>query len=270
MSEKLRRTFWRSLCGGERRVRPRLGRVVIGVPGSLVGVATMPDTRRHILSAWFSPYAGGGDAPRIVLVASAIRLSFLTIGWNLLAGVSTLAASVTSGSLSLGGFGLNTLIDTAASVALVWRFKKEASDESAAERLERRAETAIGLAMGAAALYLTAQGVHSLVVGANPKTSIVGLVIIGLSLILLPGLAYTKARVASLLRSRALRGDAILTAASAGLALLTLAALVANTSLGWWWADAGAALLIAAALGTEASRAIWEVRRRSESCEPGA
>jgi hypothetical protein len=39
------------------------------------------------------------------------------------AGVWTLAASVSSGSLSLGGFGLNTLIDTAASGALVWRFR---------------------------------------------------------------------------------------------------------------------------------------------------
>jgi divalent metal cation (Fe/Co/Zn/Cd) transporter len=225
----------------------------------------MPDLRRHALLSWLAPYAGGRLPSRIALVASAIRLSFLTIGWNLVAGVSTLAASVSSGSLSLGGFGLNTLIDTAASGALVWRFKKEASDESAAERLERRAETAIGLAMYAAALYLTVQGVHALVVGAEPKTSVIGAVVSGLSLILLAGLAYTKARVASLLGSRALRGDAILTRASAGLAMLTLAALLANSWLGWWWADAGAALVIAAALGTEASRAIWEGRRRATS-----
>jgi divalent metal cation (Fe/Co/Zn/Cd) transporter len=230
----------------------------------------MPDLRRSHLVSWLAPCASDTPLRRVVLVSAAIRLSFLTIGWNLVAGVMTLAASVSSGSLSLGGFGLNTLIDTAASGALVWRFKKEASDESAAERLERRAETAIGLAMYAAALYLTVQGVHSLVVGAHPKTSVVGAVISGASLIFLPGLAYTKARVASLLGSRALRGDAILTGASAGLALLTLSALVANSLLGWWWADAVAALLIAAALGTEASRAIWEARRRSQSCDSGA
>src|SRR6266511_3929966 len=159
----------------------------------------MPDHRRSHLFSWLAPYASEKPLARVVLVSSAIRLSFLTIGWNLVAGVLTLVASVSSGSLSLGGFGLNTLIDTAASVALVWRFKKEASDERAAERLERRAETAIGLAMCAAALYLTAQGVHSLVVGAHPKNSTIGLVIGSLSLILLPALAYAKARVASLL-----------------------------------------------------------------------
>jgi divalent metal cation (Fe/Co/Zn/Cd) transporter len=91
------------------------------------------------------------------------------------------------------------------------------------------------------------------------------MVVIGLSLALLPGLAYTKARVAAMLGSRALRGDAILTAASAGLALLTLTALILDTRFGWWWADAVAALFIAAALGTEASRAIWDARRRSET-----
>jgi divalent metal cation (Fe/Co/Zn/Cd) transporter len=223
----------------------------------------MPNHRLSNRFSWFAPYAGVVPPSRIVLVASAISLSFLTIAWNLAAGVVTLTASVTSGSLSLGGFGLNTLIDTAASGALVWRFKKEANDASAAERLERRAETAIGVAMYAAALYLGVQGVHSLVVGKHPTTSLVGMVVVGLSLVLLPGLAYRKARVASLLASRALRGDAILTAASAGLALLTLAALILDSGLGWWWADAGAALLIGGALGTEASRAIREGRRRA-------
>jgi divalent metal cation (Fe/Co/Zn/Cd) transporter len=224
----------------------------------------VPGYRRSSdLFRWIAPYAGVVPPSRIALVASAIRLSLLTIAWNLVAGTVTLAASVTSGSLSLGGFGLNTLIDTCASVALVWRFKKEAHDASAAERLERRAETAIGLAMYAAALYLLGQGVHALVVGTHPATSVVGMVVSGLSLVLLPGLAYTKARLASMLGSRALRGDAILTAASAGLALLTLGALILDSALGWWWADAGAALVIATALGTEASRAIREGRRRA-------
>jgi divalent metal cation (Fe/Co/Zn/Cd) transporter len=223
----------------------------------------MPGYRRSSdLFSWIAPYAGVVPPSRIVLVSSAIRLSLLTIAWTLSAGAVTLAASLTSGSLSLGGFGLNTLIDTAASGALVRRFRREASDASGAERLERRAETAIGLAMYAAALYLCVQGVHSLVVAKHPTTSVVGMVVIGLSLVLLPGLAYTKARIASLLGSRALRGDAILSAASAGLALLTLIALILDSGLGWWWADVGAALVIASALATEASRAMREARRR--------
>ena len=63
-----------------------------------------------------------------------------------------------------------------------------------------------------------------------------------------------KLRVASHLGSPALRGDAVLTLAAAALAAITLVALLANSLLDWWWADPTAALVIAIALATEATR----------------
>ena len=202
-------------------------------------------------------------SPRHSLISSAVRLSVLTIAWNLLAGGLALGASLITGSLSLGGFGLNTLIDMSASVVLVWRFSKDANDPSAAARLERRAEIAIGVAMLAVAAYLTAQGLHALVAGSHPETSTVGIAVTIASLALLPWLASAKARVALRLPSRALRADAILTGASAALAALTLAALVANSALGWWWADAAAALMIAAGLVFEVARAARTILARA-------
>jgi divalent metal cation (Fe/Co/Zn/Cd) transporter len=199
--------------------------------------------------------ANSSPHPRPALISTAIRLSLLTIAWNLIVGGLAFAASLLTGSLSLGGFGLNTLIDMSASVVLVWRFWKEADDPQAAARLEHRAEIAIGGAMLAVAAYLTVQGVHSLVTESHPQTSPIGLAVTIGSVLLLPWLSHAKARVAVRLPSRALRADAILTGASAALAALTLAALVANSRLGWWWADAGAALLIAAVLLIEVARA---------------
>jgi divalent metal cation (Fe/Co/Zn/Cd) transporter len=201
-------------------------------------------------------------ADRRHLVRTALRLSYLTIAWNLAAGGSALALALLTGSLSLGGFALSTLIDMGASIALVWRFTMEARDASAAERLERRAEALIGAAMFAAALFLAVESVRALVDRAHPETSIGGLVVGSVSLLFLPPLARAKWRVAAQLGSRALRGDSILTAASSILALLTLVALVLTRGVGWWWADAAAALAIAAALGTEAARAEVEARRR--------
>ena len=201
-------------------------------------------------------------ADRRHLVRSALRLSYLTIAWNLAAGASALALALIAGSLSLGGFALSTLIDMGASVALVWRFTMEARDASAAERLERRAEALIGAAMFAAALFLAVESVRALVESAHPESSAGGLVVSSVSLVFLPPLARAKWRVAVSLRSRALRGDSVLTGASSILALLTLVALVLNRALGWWWADAAAALAIAAALATEAVRAELEARWR--------
>lgn len=192
--------------------------------------------------------------PRQLLISSAIWLSVLTISWNLLAGGLALGASVITGGLSLGGFGLNTLIDMSASVVLFWRFWQDADDPEAAARLEWRAEIAIGVAMLGVAIYLIVQGLHALVTSSHPETSAVGLGVTIASIVLLPWLSHSKARVAVRLPSRALRADAILTGASAALAALTLAALVANSRFGWWWADATAALIIAVALVMEVTR----------------
>jgi len=199
--------------------------------------------------------------PRADGIAAAIRLSFVTIGWNVIGGTVAVTSAVVYGSISLAAFGLSMLIDTAASVALVWRFKKEERDPDGADRIEARAEVAIGLAMAVSALYLGLQSTHALWRGAHPDTAPPGIVVSIASLIFLPWLARAKWRVVRELDSKALRGDSLLTAASAALAATTLAALVANSLFGWWWADAVAALLIASALVFEATRAAAYRRR---------
>jgi divalent metal cation (Fe/Co/Zn/Cd) transporter len=195
---------------------------------------------------------------------SAVRLSFLTIGWNLIAGTVAVASALLYGSISLAAFGLSMLIDTAASVALVWRFSMEERDPDGADRVEARAEVAIGIAMTAAAVYLALQSAHALWRGSHPETALPGIVVSVASLLFLPWLARAKWRVAQELGSKALRGDSLLTAASATLAATTLVALVANAAFGWWWADPVAALLIAAALVFEATRASAYRRRLSD------
>jgi divalent metal cation (Fe/Co/Zn/Cd) transporter len=193
--------------------------------------------------------------PREAALSVAIRLSLVTIAWNVVGGTIAVVSAFVYDSLSLAAFGLSMLIDTGASVALVWRFHRETRDPEGADRVEARAEVAIGIAMACAALYLLAQSAHSLWHGAQPESAPPGIVVSVASLVFLPWLARAKWRVAAELGSNALRGDSLLTAASASLAGLTLAALVLYSALGWWWADAVAAAVIAGALLFEATRA---------------
>jgi len=194
-------------------------------------------------------------------LTSAVRLSLATIAWNVVAGSVAVVSAVVYGSISLAAFGLSMLIDTAASVALVWRFRMEERDPEGADRVEAWAEVAIGLAMVAAAIYLGVQAAHALWRGSHPETAPPGIVVSVASLLFLPWLARAKWRVASELGSKALRGDSLLTGASATLAATRLLALVANAAFGWWWADPVAALLIAGALVFEATRAAAYRRR---------
>ena len=191
---------------------------------------------------------------RADLLVAALRLSFFTIAWNGAVGAAAVSASVMDESLALASFGLSALLDMSASAVLVWRFRREQRDPVAAERLERRAQSWIVLAMLAVALYVGVQAVRALVVGTHPDTSAFGVILAAVSLVVLPWLGWRKLGVASHLASRALRADGILTAAAAVLAVATLTALLLNSTLAWWWADPVAALLIATALAVEGTR----------------
>jgi hypothetical protein len=54
---------------------------------------------------------------------------------------ASLVVSVVNPSLALAGFALTALLDSSASIVLVWRFRKEQHDPVAAELLERHAQT---------------------------------------------------------------------------------------------------------------------------------
>ena len=230
------------------RGRCKVGR---GAPGSLVGIRKRPAGGATIST---NEATSGISATRDALLISALRLSYFTIVWNGLVGAIALAVGLTSGSLALAAFALNALLDSSASVVLVWRFRKERDDPEAAEHLERRAQTWIIVAMLLVAAYVAVEAVRALLDGSHADTTVFGVAIAAISLAVLPPLGVLKMRVAGGLESQALRGDGVLTLAAATLAGITLVALLANSALDWWWADPAAALLIAVALATEATR----------------
>ena len=182
----------------------------------------------------------------------AARLSALTVAWNTVVGGAAVATAVSTGSLSLIGFGINAVVDSSVSVLLVWRFHAE--DRGHAERAERaeaRAERLAGIAFVVVALYLAVQSVRALVTAANAQSTTFGIVEAAASLLVLPLLARAKYSLALRIGSRALRADSLLTASGVALSGVALAALVLHRGFGWWWADPVGALAIAAILACQ-------------------
>jgi divalent metal cation (Fe/Co/Zn/Cd) transporter len=198
----------------------------------------------------------GDGRERAALVRTAVRLSWFSVVWSIVVGAAALASGFAAGSLALVGFGLDSVIDSAASVVLVWRFRVEGLRPHHAQRVERIAARAVGITLMVIALYIVAGSAHALAGGSSPETSAVGVVLAAISVIVLPTVAVWKIRLAGRLNSRALRGDGILTGAGAVLALVTLLAIVADNAFGWWWSDAVAAILIAAFLASEGVEAL--------------
>lgn len=189
---------------------------------------------------------------------SAIVACACSVAWAALAGVASVTAGAVTGSLALVAFGLDSVIDGSASGILVWRFGLELRRVGRPEHAERIASRAVGAAMLAAALYVLVQAARSLITGAHPGQSMLGIVLLAGSLVVLPVLGYLKLRLAGQVRSRALRGDGMLSAAGAALAGVALAGVAVERSLGWWQADPIAASLIALFLLREGWRTLRE------------
>lgn len=174
----------------------------------------------------------------------ALRLEYLTIGWNVIEGVVAVTAALAAGSVALMGFGLDSFVETASAAILTWRLHAERRSRSRhdVEALDRRAHKLVGLSLFALAAWVAFDAATSLIARERPGTSAAGIAITTLSLIVMVWLARAKRRAAHALGSRALEADAFQTTACFWLSLITLAGVTLNATLGWWWADPVAAL----------------------------
>ena len=188
---------------------------------------------------------------RSAALGRALRLSALSVGWSGVVGVAATITALTTGALSLLGFGVDAVIDAAASVALIWRFRIEADQPDRAAAVEHAAERIVGVVLLALTAFLVYGAVRALLTESHPEPSVVGTVLLVASVIVLPALARAKFVAARTLASASLRLDSILTAVAGLLALISLVSLVAAEAIGLYWMDAVAALIAAAILGRE-------------------
>ena len=182
------------------------------------------------------------DGPK--LLRRALWLVGLTLAYNLVEAAIAIWAGTAAGSIALLGFGLDSVIECAASAVLLWRLSVElrGGDEERVETAERRSRRFVGLTFLVLAAYVVVESVVTLVTGDHPRPSVPGIVLAAISLVVMPLLALAKLRTARRLGSGALEAEAKETLACAYLSFTLLVGLVLNAAAGWWWADPVAAL----------------------------
>jgi divalent metal cation (Fe/Co/Zn/Cd) transporter len=191
-----------------------------------------------------------GDVNRGTLVRRGLRLNYLTLGYNVLEAGVALAAGVAAGSVSLVGFGIDSVVEVTASVAAQWRLRADA-DAARRARAERHTLQVVGASFLALAGWVAYEAAETLWTRAAPARSVPGVVILALSVVVMPLLARAKRRVAHALDSGALRAEATQTALCAYLSAIALAGVALNAIFGWWWADPVAALAMTPIIAKE-------------------
>ncbi len=200
------------------------------------------------------------DQERRAVARHGRRLQYLTITWNSAECLISIGAGLVAGSIALIGFGFDSAIEVASSLAALWRLARD-EDEAARERAERRALRVIGACFMALAIYIAVDAIKALINREAPAASVVGILIAALSLVVMPVLVHLKRRVATQLNSGALEAETRQTAVCAFLSAILLAGLGLNAWLGWWWADPVAGLAMVPLIAREGIEAL-----RGEAC----
>lgn len=201
-----------------------------------------------------------GTANREVYVRRGERLEYFTIGYNTLEGVTSIVAGLIARSVSLVGFGLDSLIEVTSGAALLWRLHHDL-DLSRREQVERAALRAVGACFIALALYILYESGSMLIRHVPPKRSVFGIVIAAISVIVMPLLARAKRRVARQIGSGAMHADSRQADFCSYLSATLLGGLLLNAMLGWWWMDPAAGLVMVPIIGKEGIDGL-----RAETC----
>ena len=191
-------------------------------------------------------------------------LTGITIGWNVVEGVVAVMAGIAAGSVSLIGFGLDSGIEVSAALILVWRLAQERRS-GCKQEVDKLAQRLIAVSFAALAVYVGVESIRDLVMEDRPDETLVGIVMAGLSLAVMPILAWVKRSLAPVMGSRAVKAEAAQTMLCALMSGGLLLGLAANAALEWWWADPLAGLLIASLAAYE-TVSVWRADSLEDTC----
>lgn len=195
-------------------------------------------------------------------VRLGVVIELATIGWMLVEAAVALVVGFSTHSVSLQGFGLDSVIELIAGGILLWRLRVEQRGNSLArvEQAERRAAWVTAFSLFALSLYLVGDSALTLLTYTRPTASWWGLGLAIAAALFMPLLWQRKLRVAERIGSAALKADAACSVTCAYMAVALLLGLLLNRLFGWWWADPLAGLALVYFLVREGREALHEAR----------
>ena len=179
----------------------------------------------------------------------ARRLAWLSLVVMLSEGVIGLWQGLAVGSVALTGWALGSAPEGLASAMVIWRFS---GARTLSQTAEQRAQRGVALSFWLTAPYIAAESIRHLTGERHAETSVIGIGLTAVALVLMPLLGRAKHRLGAQLSSGATEGEGTqnyLCAAQAAGVLLGLA-----VTAGWsgaWWVDSVIGLVIAAV-------AVWQ------------
>ena len=181
------------------------------------------------------------EARRAVLHRRVRMIVAFTITYNVVEAAIAIIAGTLASSISLIGFGLDSVVEVLSAAAVAWQFTRKDP-----EHWEKPTVRTIGIAFFALAAYVIIDVSFSLAGAKDVDHTPLGIGITVASMIVMPLLAWIEFRTGRELLSASVMADAKQLLLCIYLSGTVLIGLLFNTLLGWGWADSIAALVVAA------------------------
>jgi divalent metal cation (Fe/Co/Zn/Cd) transporter len=173
---------------------------------------------------------------RHTLLKRGLMLEYLTLAWNVVGTIVLMISAVAVGSVALAGFGVDSLIEIAASLVVVWYLL------GGDAKRERRALHIIAIAFVLLAIYIATQSAIALTSQSRPGHSTIAIIWLAATVAAMLALAAAKRETGRQLDNIVLQTEARVTVVDAALAGAVLVGVALDTAFGWWWGDPIAAL----------------------------
>lgn len=177
-----------------------------------------------------------------LLIRRVKWLSWLSLAWMTAEGAIGTIAGITSNSIALIGYGIDSTITGVASLVIIWRFT---GDRLTSPDAERQAQKVVAISFFLFAPYIAIEATHRLITADKAQASWIGISLAIVSTLLMPVFGYAKRRIGVQLQSAATTGEGKQNILCAYLSLAILVGLAANAVFGLWWADPAVALVVA-------------------------
>ena len=202
-------------------------------------------------------------APPTDWSARARWLAVATMAYNVLEGVVSMGFGLSEGSMALLGFGLDSWVEVGSAGVVYWKLTRAPGCATTARERERRATRTIGRLFGVLAVATAAGAVLQVASGGHPGSTLPGVIISLASLSFMFYLWRAKLAAANALNSKALAMDAACSRACLQLSGVLLAgSAIYALAPSLWWADAGAALVLAGFIGREGWEAVQSANKK--------
>ncbi len=197
-----------------------------------------------------------------------VRIELVTIIWMTIEASIAIVTGFATHSVSLQGFGIDSIIELISGGVLLWRLRVEqrGGTTGVVERAERRAAWITAISLFALAVYIVGDSAFAFLTRSRPEASWWGIGLAIAAIIVMPLLWQGKLRVAKRIESAALKADAMCSVTCAYMAITLLVGLLLNKFFGWWWADPLAALALVYFIAKEGREALHEARTGETCC----